>query len=512
MLRMGAWRPGVAGLAMAALLSASLGAASARQAVAATTCAGGVDSDFNGDGLRDVAIADPEAPVGGKERAGLIRVVLGGDKGVVEVSQDTPNVSDGAETGDQFGFSFSAYDANLDGCSDLAVGIPFEDVGSVADAGLVHVIYGSPSGIGQGTPDRGLRQGTGGLLFEHSEAEDWVGYSVATTKSASGHPYLIIGVPGEDDDTKKDIGLVTAVWGVNLTAASATQDSAGVWETAEAYDRMGTTVAASGQMFVVGVPGESLDTDTNTGAVMAFRPSINANGIPDPVWGMGQDRDPGSEISAETGDRFGSAIAIAPYRPAGAASATDYLLAVGAPGEDIATTVDAGAVVTYHVTAAGGVSILNWIDQNTADVEQESQAGDFFGQRLFAVNTSPTAVTTAATARLAIGVPGEESSDEHRDKGGVHIMPLLGPPGASDSWIDPGYGIPATPAPGQLTGMSLSGTRTILYVGMPYGPAADHGVHGFPWNVANGGAPTQTFKPGQGGIPAGTTTFGAVVR
>ncbi|MFI1827145.1 FG-GAP repeat protein [Streptomyces sp. NPDC020412] len=133
----GKWRRTAVCCAAAALLATGAGQYAATPAVAAATCQGGVDSDFNGDGVRDTAIADPEATVSGKERAGLVRVVLGGGKGVAELSQDTPNVSDAPEDGDRFGFSLAAYDANGDGCSDLAVGVPYEDIGTTEDAGLV---------------------------------------------------------------------------------------------------------------------------------------------------------------------------------------------------------------------------------------------------------------------------------------------------------------------------------------------------------------------------------------
>jgi hypothetical protein len=36
------------------------------------------------------------------------------------------------------------------------------------------------------------------------------------------------------------------------------------------------------------VPGESVDTDQSAGVVMAFRTSINTDGIPAPSFGMGQ--------------------------------------------------------------------------------------------------------------------------------------------------------------------------------------------------------------------------------
>ena len=38
-------------------------------------------------------------------------------------------------------------DFNGDGFADLAVGVPGENVGSLGDAGAVHVMYGSGSGL-----------------------------------------------------------------------------------------------------------------------------------------------------------------------------------------------------------------------------------------------------------------------------------------------------------------------------------------------------------------------------
>ncbi|MFJ8693106.1 FG-GAP repeat domain-containing protein [Streptomyces roseolilacinus] len=489
------WRRLAAGAAAAVCLALGLGAGAGQPAAAAESCAGDVESDFNGDGLRDMVIADPQATVEGMAKAGQVHVVLGGGKGSVQVHQSMPNVSDGAEPGDQFGFSLAVYDANLDGCSDLAVGIPYEDVGTVADAGLVHLIFGSTLGIGQGTPDRGFRHG--GALAETSEPEDWVGYAVAATRSATGVPYLVIGAPGEDISGKTDSGLVSAVYGTDFRATSFDQDSPGVWEDREAYDQFGSAIVANNNHFVVGVPGESVDTDQSAGVVMAFRTSINTDGIPAPSFGMGQLRAAGSEKSAETGDRYGTSMALIP------ASSTlgEYLLAVGVPGEDLADVVDAGAVQTYRLSPTGDVAELNWIDQNAADVEGEAEPGDFFGQAM-----------AGMALRLAVGVPGEESSEEHIDKGGVHFFPLGGAPGAGDAWIEPGAGIPSTPASRQLAGISLGVSNTTLLVGMPYGPEGGHAVYGYSKGDSSPVGGIRTWKPGQDGIPLGDGAFGAVVR
>ncbi|WP_328843047.1 hypothetical protein [Streptomyces sp. NBC_00258] len=65
----------------AALVLAVGGLSSASPAVAAVVCPSGVESDFNGDGQRDVAIADPEATVAGHADAGAVHVVYGSGKG-----------------------------------------------------------------------------------------------------------------------------------------------------------------------------------------------------------------------------------------------------------------------------------------------------------------------------------------------------------------------------------------------------------------------------------------------
>lgn len=51
---------------------------------------------------------------------------------------------DSAETSDEFGSSLAAGDFDSDDVDDLAVGVHFEDIGHIVNAGQVHVLYGSP--------------------------------------------------------------------------------------------------------------------------------------------------------------------------------------------------------------------------------------------------------------------------------------------------------------------------------------------------------------------------------
>ncbi|WP_329340345.1 VCBS repeat-containing protein [Streptomyces sp. NBC_01352] len=508
-----AWRRSAATVLAGALLGLA-GASGGTPAAAAVACPSGTDSDFNGDGVRDTAIADPEASVDGVQKAGAVHVVYGGDKGTLTFSQAPDNIPGVPEVNDQYGYALAVYDADLDGCSDLVVGTPYEDMGTVPDAGVVHLIYGSTSGLNAGTkPVKEFYQGTDKPLGGATETDDWVGYSLAAGKTSAGAPYLLIGSPGESIGTVEDAGGFSYVGGTAQTVAFVSQDTetaGAVSGTAEQDDRFGTTLAATPTHFAVGTPGEALDAAAFAGGVGFFSHALTSNS-PKPLGGLGQDQDVITGAS-EVDDQFGAALAMVPYRASGATSTTESLLAVGVPGEDLVTTVDAGAVQVFKLAANGTFTETAWIDQNMPEMSQESEAGDFFGKELAAVNTSPNATSTATTTRVAIGVPGEESSEEHAEKGGVQIAPLVGAPGVSDQWIDPGYGVPGAPAPRQLAGLSLAATPSVLYVGMPYGPAEARGVHGFPWNVASGGAPTVTIKPGEGGLPATGVAFGAIVR
>ncbi|WP_242625778.1 VCBS repeat-containing protein [Streptomyces sp. BK022] len=484
-------------------------------AAAAVACPSGVESDFNGDGVRDTAIADPEATVDGVAQAGAVHIVYGGGKGTATISQAPANVPGVPETGDRYGYSLAVYDADLDGCSDLVVGAPYEDLGTVPDSGCVHVVYGSTSGLNAGSrPVKEFSQSTDKPLGGGApETDDWVGYAVAAGKTSAGQPYLLIGSPGESLGTVEDAGAFYYVSGTAQTVTMNTQDTevaGSVAGVAEQDDRYGATLAATPTHFAVGTPGEALGTATFAGGVGLFTHALTS-GYPKPTGALAQDSEyvNGSE---EVGDQFGAALAMVPYRPSGATSTTESLIAVGVPGEDLSTTVDAGAVQIFRLTASGAYTETAWVDQNAADVDQAPEAGDFFGQRLTAVNSAPNSSSTGTNTRLAVGVPGEESSEEHPEKGGVQIFPMVGAVGASDQWIEPGYGIPSAAAPSMLTGLSLGATPSLLYVGVPYGPAEGRAVYGFPWNVAAGGAPTQTFKPGADGLPAEGGAFGATVR
>jgi hypothetical protein len=120
--------------------------------------------DFNGDGRDDLAIGVPFEDVLVQRTpttfeqvvdAGAVNVIYGSADGLSITgrrpqfwTQQSINIEEDAESGDRFGTSLTAWNFGGDDdvtrpTADLAIGVPFENVGAVRDAGAVNVIYGS---------------------------------------------------------------------------------------------------------------------------------------------------------------------------------------------------------------------------------------------------------------------------------------------------------------------------------------------------------------------------------
>ncbi|MFJ9039659.1 FG-GAP-like repeat-containing protein [Streptomyces sp. NPDC102406] len=132
---------------------------------AAVAAGSGVPSDFNGDGVQDLAVGAPGARVGGKvfgkgsdgiPGAGAVVAYYGGADGVsparhTYVDQDAADGAGSSESYDLFGTSTATGDFDADGFADLAVSAPREDVPGDVDNGEVQILWGSPDGLGRGT-------------------------------------------------------------------------------------------------------------------------------------------------------------------------------------------------------------------------------------------------------------------------------------------------------------------------------------------------------------------------
>lgn len=348
-----------------------------------TSLAGG---DFNGDGFDDLAVGVPGEDVGGVADAGAVNVLLGSASGLTSTndqlwSQDP--LSDTHEAGDRFGFSVAAGDLNGDGRSDLVIGVPGEDVGTVVDAGAANVVYGGSSGL-TAAGDQFWNQET---TEDASETGDAFGYSVAAGDiNGDGFGDAVFGVPREDITTKADAGGVNVVYGSSSTGLVATggqffsQDTTAVEGASETNDLFGFAVAigdfngdARGDLSI-GVPLESIGSKANAGAAnVLYGSASNVSTTNNQLFS--QDAT-GIVGKAEKNDLFGVALSVGDYN----GDDRDDLL-IGARSEDFGTTRKNGGMAHAIYGAAAGLSSTGneaW-HQNVANVGGGIEKGDGFG-------------------------------------------------------------------------------------------------------------------------------------
>ena len=168
-------------------------------------------------------------------------------------------------------------DFNNDGYHDLAIGAPKENIGDLADAGTVHVIYGAEGGL-NADGNQVWSQETPGIAGA-PESGDVFGNSLATGDfNGDGFDDLAIGVSRDDVGVITDAGAVHVLHGRSggLSADTSqvwTQDDTDILEGAEEGDQFGLVLAAgdfdldSFSDLAIAVPFEDLAGVENTGAV-----------------------------------------------------------------------------------------------------------------------------------------------------------------------------------------------------------------------------------------------------
>lgn len=161
--------------------------------------------DFNCDGYVDLAIGAPREDHGTVFDSGSVTVLYGSAGGLTTSSsgvlyQGVNGVDDSSETGDHFGAALAA--GNFDGdnisgleCDDLAVGVPFEDLGTtVSNAGRVYVARGSSAGL-TSSGDQTIHQNVTNVE-DIAEADDHFGANFLVVNDGQNDG-LSVQVPGE---------------------------------------------------------------------------------------------------------------------------------------------------------------------------------------------------------------------------------------------------------------------------------------------------------------------------
>jgi hypothetical protein len=261
--------------------------------------------------------------VGSVVSAGAVNIIYGSQAGLTTTSllpdqflvQGFFNIEDVAEQVDDFGATLSSGDYNGDGFDDLAVGVRYEDIDNLEDAGAINVIYGSSGGLSATAvlPDQFWTQNSTDVE-DVPQTEDYFGYSLSSGDyNGDGFYDLSIGVRYEDVDFVVDVGAVQVIYGsargLNATAVLPdqfwTQNSTEVEDVAEVGDAFGwalssgdyngdgfddLSIGVRGEDFlgVIPGPGGVFDTIINAGAVHVIYGSVrglNATTVlPDQFW------------------------------------------------------------------------------------------------------------------------------------------------------------------------------------------------------------------------------------
>ncbi|MEE4272263.1 MAG: FG-GAP repeat protein [Thermoanaerobaculales bacterium] len=370
--------------------------------------------DFNGDGVWDLAIGVPHEDWNGDTHpdAGMVQVLFGASgtgltlAGSQFFDQGSSGIPGDVEDGDRFGFALAAGDFDDDGYDDLAIGVPYEDIGGIIDAGYVTIIFGGAGGLDVDHTEAWTRNDASGT--NENETDDRFGWALATGDfDGDGYGDLAIGTPSDDLGAVTNSGSVDILFGSigGLTTRPTNdywhQDRIGIEGTAEPYDAFGATLAAGDfdddgyDDLAIGVPGEDLGSPavSNAGYVHVLFGSsagLTATGSEAFHQGGGSTSD-----SCELEDQFGLSLATGDFNDDGYDD-----LVVGVPKEDWGAVPDAGIIHIFWGGFAG-------VDDHDQCIAQEDlvQNGDTEDHDEFGHAVAASDFNGDGYDDIAVGVP-----------------------------------------------------------------------------------------------------------
>ncbi|MGD9534576.1 MAG: hypothetical protein AB7V56_12515 [Candidatus Nitrosocosmicus sp.] len=393
--------------------------------------------DFNGDNITDLAIGVPSEDSGIRGPSGGVNIIYGSLAGLDASknqfwSQDNTTIKDNEEGGDYFGSSLSAGDFNGDNITDLAIGVPSEDL-SYDDTGAVNVIYGSISGLNE-SRNQLWSQDVPPNIEGWSSPRDHFGSSLSAGDfNGDNITDLAIGVPY--DNFYGQYGAVNVIYG-SISGLNESrnqlwsQNSPAIMDDGEIGDHFGSSLSAGDfngdniTDLAIGVPSEDL-SNKDTGAVNVIYGTLaGLDASKNQLWTQNSLF---GEGSSGKNDHFGSSLSAGDFN---GDNITD--LAIGVPrlgfheeGDD---QVDCDVPDTCESIGDSAVNViygtLNGLEvnnsqiwtQDNSTIKGNQELGDYFGSSLSAGDFNGDNITD-----LAIGVPSEDLS-QIIDTGAVNVI------------------------------------------------------------------------------------------
>src|SRR5262245_35168692 len=404
----------VAAASVAAVLSVSsppARSAGSAHATAAQVTVPAMPWDINGDGFADFVTGAYLEDLNAVRDAGMFHVLPGGVDGVTGTgskiyTQDTSGVPDLAQAGDGLGLSQTSGDFNADGYADVAVSAPYEDLGTFQNSGLVHVFYGSATGL---RTDNARTYSLSNTAYG-ARSFAYFGTSLATGDfDDDGDADLAIGAPG----FSRVFVVKGSATGLGSFLSVFSQNSAGVPGVHKSNDLFGNALSggdANGDGrddLAIGAQWDWEDRGWATGSVtLLFGSDTGLTGANAERWSKdspGIGGVPALFGNNDVEDNFGFQVALGDYNGDGFAD-----LAASAPGAPVTYNSvkrqDAGTVNVIYGSAGGLTSSgSKHLSQASTGMPSSPETSDQMGLTLAAGDANGDGL-----AELGIFTGGDE--------------------------------------------------------------------------------------------------------
>ena len=317
--------------------------------------------------------------------------------------------------------SLASGDFDGNGRDDLAIGVPFEDIDDIFDAGRVHILYGTSNGLKANNAQM-LEQGFFLGIEGEIEANDMFGWALVSGDfDNDNRDDLAVGVPNDRVNGAAEAGAVNVIYGTSDGLGFEddqlwTQDSTGLDDVVEPGDEFGFALAVGDfddnnrDDLAIGIPGEDIADIAEAGAIAILYGSNNGLRGSDSQF-FTQDST-GINNFAAFNDRFGVTLA------AGNFSDDDFDdLVIGIPFEDVSGVTDSGAIAVLYGKSSGLSDAGDrFFHQNSEGFADEVQNNDLFGAALATGDFDGDGFDD-----VAVSVPLQDV-DGIADAGAVHVL------------------------------------------------------------------------------------------